>query len=420
MRSYAAAALYFAVAFSIAGCGAMRSLVPSSSPAASGLGPDVIQTGKKPVDWTQFTPPIAQNRYFGIVAGPDGNMWFTEEVTGDLNRITMQGAVKSFNISSDAPNYLAVGRDKKFYVTVTTFPGKILQVTKAGVVQTFDVPSLETSLGGIAEGPDGNAWFTNNDHIAQVTTKGVITEFPFSTRDAGPGGVTPGPDGNVWFTEETANKIGNINPRSHAIHEISLTQTCDPASIVTGSDGNLWIDCGTSIARVTMAGALTLVANPDGFAQSHEELASGPDGQVWIATGRTGGVIDAVNPATLALTSFSAPFAGDFCEAIAAGPDKNLWVTTQASGHIDVHILQVLSVRPAAVSFSATGQAKTLTVAEPNTNAWTALSKDTTIATVAQGGSSNTFVLTAAGVGTTRVTVKDAIGNSFGVKVTVL
>ena len=31
-----------------------------------------------------------------------------------------------------------------------------------------------------------------------------------------------GPDGNLWFTEDAANKIGEINPTTHAITEFPL------------------------------------------------------------------------------------------------------------------------------------------------------------------------------------------------------
>jgi streptogramin lyase len=38
----------------------------------------------------------------------------------------------------------------------------------------------------------------------------VITEFPIPTPDSGPEGIALGPDGAIWFTENTGNKIGRL------------------------------------------------------------------------------------------------------------------------------------------------------------------------------------------------------------------
>ena len=56
-----------------------------------------------------------------------------------------------------------------------------------------------------------------------------ITEFPVPTASSGPWGITAGPDGNLWFTERSANKIGMINPTTHAISEFAIpTANSDP------------------------------------------------------------------------------------------------------------------------------------------------------------------------------------------------
>src|SRR5450755_2804878 len=57
---------------------------------------------------------------------------------------------------------------------------------------------------GITAGPDGNLWFTENNHdkIGRITPLGVVTEFNAGiTAGAQPYGITAGPDGNLWFAE---------------------------------------------------------------------------------------------------------------------------------------------------------------------------------------------------------------------------
>ena len=100
---------------------------------------------------------------FGVTAGPDGNLWFTE------------GA--------------AVGRvapDGDF----TIFPLTISPVA---------------SISGITSGPDRNLWVVAFDSsigrvIGRVTTDGQVTSFPLPIRHRALS-ITSGPDGNLWFTE---------------------------------------------------------------------------------------------------------------------------------------------------------------------------------------------------------------------------
>ena len=70
----------------------------------------------------------------------------------------------------------------------------------------------------------------------------TITEFPVPAANAGPSGITAGPDGNLWFTEfRTADKIGMINPTTHAITEFRHPhRQLRSRGITAGPDGNLW------------------------------------------------------------------------------------------------------------------------------------------------------------------------------------
>jgi streptogramin lyase len=163
---------------------------------------------------TEFPIPTAISGPNGITAGPDGNLWFTEE--GTIGRITPSG-------------------------TITEFP----------------IPTARSAAHGITAGPDGNLWFTDNyGKIWRITPSGTITEFPFSTAGSDPYGITAGPDGNLWFTEYTHEKIGRITP-SDTITEFPIpTANSNPTEITAGPDGNLWFtefDAG-KIGRITLAG----------------------------------------------------------------------------------------------------------------------------------------------------------------------
>ena len=74
----------------------------------------------------------------GIVAGPDGNLWFTEFLGKRVGRITPAGVVTEFS---------------------------------AGFTPADGFPT------SIAAGPDGNLWFTEpyGNRIGRITTAGVVT-----------------------------------------------------------------------------------------------------------------------------------------------------------------------------------------------------------------------------------------------------
>ena len=113
---------------------------------------------------TEFPVPTANANPWGITAGPDGNLWFTENGANKLGMI---------NPTTDA---------------ITEFP----------------IPTANAGPVGITAGPDGNLWFTepSANQIGMINpTTDAITEFPIPSPNAVPLGITAGPDGNLWFTE---------------------------------------------------------------------------------------------------------------------------------------------------------------------------------------------------------------------------
>src|SRR5215467_8204965 len=87
------------------------SLSPASSPTAS--VPTLAITAKA------FAISTANSQPDGIVAGPDGNLWFTEARGNQIERITPDGKITEFAL-----------------------------------------PTANSSPGSITVGPDGNLWFT--------------------------------------------------------------------------------------------------------------------------------------------------------------------------------------------------------------------------------------------------------------------
>ena len=254
---------------------------------------------------------------FGIAAGADGNVWFTDAGGDEIGRISPStGAVTEFSAG----------------------------ITKGA------------SPFGIAAGPDGNMWFTEygGNRIGRITPAGVVTEFSAGiSPGADPYGIAAGPDGNMWFAEPHTGQIGRITP-SGVVTEFS-TGGYYPEAITAGPDGNMWFTQGVSIGRITTRPTLgrcrakeLAVRNPGvlGCARptgtvtlfsagiTHgepERITAGADGNLWFTEdGEQGGAIARITPAG-AVTEF--PTGGGLW-GIAAGPDGNLWFTRLDTGQI--------------------------------------------------------------------------------------
>src|SRR5438105_1663949 len=90
---------------------------------------------------TEFPLPHGDSRPYTIVTGPDGNLWFTEELGNDIVR---------------------------------------LDPSNPGDQTHFALPTDGELPWDIKPGPDGNLWFTElaGHNVGKITTAGAITEYP--------------------------------------------------------------------------------------------------------------------------------------------------------------------------------------------------------------------------------------------------
>ena len=175
----------------------------------------------------EFRVPTANAYPKGIVAGPDGNLWFVENEASQFGMI---------NPTTHA---------------ISEFPSG---------------PQAEY----IAAGPDGNLWYGEPLH-------GNIGEFNLATHDftdyavpyanSTPLGITAGPDGNVWFTDQKTSSIGVATVNQTAITQLVVTQQ-PPANLTAGSGFGLTVQAEDSSGNLITSfnGTVTvgLASNPGG------------------------------------------------------------------------------------------------------------------------------------------------------------
>lgn len=201
---------------------------------------------------------------YGLVTGPDNNLWFTgtTKPTGGWNPLNqgLQGTpvVGRYTLPTDAnpngtvteftaglsgiPGPMIAGPDGNLWFTEPTVQ-KIGRVTPSGIITEFPIGSSPFPGGlDITAGPDGNVWFTDEplNIVGRITPAGAMTEFAVPEYQAGLSGITTGPDGNLWFTESFANKIGHMDPSGKILDELPIPDAMFYVGPITaGPDGTV-------------------------------------------------------------------------------------------------------------------------------------------------------------------------------------
>jgi streptogramin lyase len=337
----------------------------------------------------------------GVAAGPDGNVWFTDDGgAGSMNavgRITPSGTITEFTAGLNAgasPGAVTTGPDGNIWFSDIGTTPAIGRITPSGTITEFSTGlNAGAYPGALTVGPDGNIWFIDEGTtpaIGRITPSGVITEFTAGLPAGSyPYAITAGPDGNVWFVDgdllaaTPAAAIGKITPNG-TITEYStgLQAGALPDSLAAGADGDLWfVDDGDGVpypspesppefGRVTMTGSITefplstTMLNPS-------DIVAGPDGNMWFTYADS----TTLN-ATLARISMGGEVADGFSAGsdtnllgLAVGPDGNLWIANDTfnptpSPSIDQFGLGVHAASLSPPSVAGSGQQGTQQVCE--------------------------------------------------------
>ncbi len=165
-----------------------------------------------------------------IIAGPDGNLWFSLEgigandnALGAIGKVTPQGEIGIVSLGKfTVPEDMTFGPDHNLWFTTATEVGR---VTPKGQACLFDPDPKAgmfslVDMGGITTGSDGALWFATADvEVGRVTTSGVFRFYPLPDAaefDAGSSslelgqlkGIVMGMDGTLWLTDD--GQIGHF------------------------------------------------------------------------------------------------------------------------------------------------------------------------------------------------------------------
>ena len=161
---------------------------------------------------TEFPLPSHGGSPEGITAGPDGNLWFTEEYYSKIGMVRSDGTILQSPVLTDGAWLAGItaGPDGNLWFTEYSFLGYLVQGkiggSRPGVVTEFPTRVISAPPGDHRR-PRRNLWLRTVDGNRQVTPDGVITEFRSRCESAG-GSLRSGRKSLVYRT--TANRIGRM------------------------------------------------------------------------------------------------------------------------------------------------------------------------------------------------------------------
>ena len=230
---------------------------------------------------------------------------------------------------------IANGPDGNLWFTEETLGG-VGRVTPGAVITEFTAGFPTGSPRGIVTGPDGNLWVAmagGDGAIAKVTKAGEVTEYPVTT-PGDPTDIAVGPDNNLWYTDPAANLIGRITPEG-SITEFTdgLTDAAGPTGITKGPDGLWFTEPGIDqVGRITTGGVVTEFSAGITPGSEPTDIVKGPDGNLWFTETGGQGAIGRVTTAGT-VTEFTDDLSVNASpHGIASGPDGNLWFTESSIG----------------------------------------------------------------------------------------
>ena len=283
----------------------------------------------------EYDIPTTDALPHAIVAGPDGAMWFTENLAGALGRIDMAGHITEFPVPGTSPDPTAIAVGPGGIWFTERFADLLGLLAPDGSIQEFSTPSVAAGPTGIALGPDGAMWFVERaaQRIGRVDPDGTVSELPPIAGSPRPTDITAGPDGAMWFTEPSASAIGRVTMQGEITTFPIGVAGSIPSGIVTGPDGALWFGMkGTgSIGRMTTEGSVTVYPVPTAGADP-SGIAVGSDGALWFTEQATDTIGRITTDGTI--TEQRLPNVETLPFGIAGGPDGAIWFTEGGGNRI--------------------------------------------------------------------------------------
>ena len=250
---------------------------------------------------------------FDVITGPDGSIWYTGR-NHQIGLFNTQGACL---VNAPTPTPVHPGGAESIAITVSDCSARALP--NATTTTTTTAPSGCPAAPAIATYVDNLTSGQSAAHTAAITAPTCAGDYNFvSTTTVG---------STVVATAADTYHVAGVGDG------FIFTTSSLPGYIAAGSDGNLWVTFGSTLARVTPSGIVSTFSSAiQGYAQ---QLVTGSDGDLYVNASATGqSDIANLQPASYGPAfKWEVPVTGTSINDLAPGPDGNVWF----AGHPSVN-----------------------------------------------------------------------------------
>ena len=190
---------------------------------------------------TEYRIQGARDIPTAVAVAPDGTVWFTIDFSdaigvlkqNRLHRIPKEG--RNFE-----PLGLAVDRDGYAWYTDGA-SRRISRMSPDGVVASFALSTPVAKLGRLAAAPDGAVWFAEESTFSLTRFKdGAFTRHEISAPGIAPFGVAVDASGTVWGTLPRVNRLVRISARGEMSELEPPTRAAQLGDVAVARDGAVW------------------------------------------------------------------------------------------------------------------------------------------------------------------------------------
>jgi len=331
--------------------GAVLGLLIAGIAATGGMASRTAQSappvGELNVRIQEWDVPTKGAHPHDPAVGPDGALWFTEQMVSKLGRLDpATGEFKEFPLKgkNDGPHGLVADREGNIWYT-GNFAAHIGKLDpRTGEVTQYKMPNAK------AEDPhtavfdaQGILWFTVQvgnlvGRLDPKTGKVELKQPP--TANSHPYGIAINSKGTPFFCEFNSNKLASIDPQTMQITEYPLTKSARPRRLaIAVDDGVYFTDYeGGNLGRLDPAtGAAKMWASPGGARSAPYGIAITPDSMVWYSeSGVTPNTLIRFDPRTEEFARAKIPSGGGTVRNMAATADGRIYLACSGVNKVAV------------------------------------------------------------------------------------
>ena len=281
--------------------------------------------------FVEFKMPNRTDIPVAVVVARDGTVWFTLEASDAVGRLR-NGVIQKVGTGRENLEPLGLAVDAEGSAWYTNARARsITRISADGAVTSFPLSTPVARLGRLSVAADGAVWFAEPTTVSVTRLKdGVFMRYtvgplsPVGSSNVGPFGVAVDPQGTVWATLQNANKLARIRPDGEmAVFEVP-TPRSGLGDLAVDGRGAIWLlESGANKVARFAGGRFEEFSVPTPNA-GLTALAVAPDGAAWFTELRAhklGRVRDGI------ITEFTLPRSDARPFGIAVDARNNVWYT---------------------------------------------------------------------------------------------